>query len=66
MMMRKQKQVEKKTNTFLLEKSPTKEYQITAPSHDDQYYSKVTTIVTKNHLLQLNFLPLHNSYLEKK
>lgn len=47
MMMRKQKKVEKKTNTFLLEKSPTKEYQITAPSHDDQYYSKVTTIVTK-------------------
>ncbi|KAL5070860.1 hypothetical protein RYX36_021747 [Vicia faba] len=44
--MRKQKQVEKKTNTFLLQKSATKEYQITAPN-DDQYHSKVTSIVTK-------------------
>lgn len=36
----------KKTNTFLLEKSPTKEYKITAPS--DEYYSTATLVTKKS------------------
>ncbi|XP_004498200.1 protein VACUOLELESS GAMETOPHYTES [Cicer arietinum] len=53
-MMKKQKEVAKKTNTFRLEKSGTKEYQITAPS-DEYYSSKVTSIVTKKSPPQLEF-----------